>query len=229
MQTVVQTYQRSYTDLNLVYPKDQIESENYSISRIEMSRDRCMMEMMQGARHYWTVRGLKSNFEYVRLYKKGEGVMMSDTPMERNSNREFISRANGDVLIFGLGLGLVIIPLLEDDSVKSITVVELYQDLIDLVLPILKPLDNKNKLRAVQGDAFNYELAKGSKFDSIYFDIWLNITSDDYEQHKQLKKQYRKYVNKANPNSFIDCWLNSYYRKDVAKEKRQEKAGRWGW
>jgi hypothetical protein len=88
--------------------------------------------MMDG--NGWLTMGLKSDFPYVRLVKKGEGVMMSDTPMERNTNYHILDKANGDVLIFGLGIGLIILPLLRKENVKSITVVELYQDLIDVHL-----------------------------------------------------------------------------------------------
>ena len=84
--------------------------------------------------------------DYVKLVVDGE-LMMSNTPMEKRTAGEFVYSAKGDVLIAGLGIGLVIMPLLYDDSVNSVTVVEKYQDVIDCVLPQLKPHDKNNKLK----------------------------------------------------------------------------------
>jgi hypothetical protein len=211
---------REYIDLNTIYPKDKIESENYSISRISLSKDEVMWELMRNRDNYWYVRGLKPDFEYVRLVQKGKGVMMTDTPMERNTNSKFIQKANGDVIIFGLGLGLIVLPLLSDTKIKSITVVELYQDLIDLVTPFLKPFDKEDKLKVVQGDVFTYTPEKGVKYDTIYSDIWISICDDNYEEQKKLGRRYSKYLNRTNPNSFSDAWLKSHYQKERIKEKR---------
>ena len=211
---------RSYIDLHTIYPTTEIESETYKINTICLTKEQVRMEQMRNFRDYWYVAGLKADFNYIRLIKKGDGIMMSDTPMERNTNADFIRNANGDVLIFGLGLGLIVLPLLSDTDVKSITVVELYQDLIDLVEPILKPHDTQNKLKVVQGDCFNYKPAEGSKFDSIYFDIWISISDENYEEQKKLGRMYSKYLNRSNPNAFSDAWLKSHYQKERAKERR---------
>ena len=210
---------REYIDLNTIYPTEKIESDTYSISRVSLTEDQVRWEQIRNFRDYWYVRGLKANFDYVRLVKKGDGVMMSDTPMERNSNKEFIRNANGDVIVFGLGLGMIILPLLSDDTVKSITVVELYQDLIDLVTPFLKPFDKENKLKVVQGDVFTYTPEKTVKFDTIYFDIWISICDDNYEEQKKLTRKYSKYLNRDNPKAFSDAWLKSHYQKERRKEK----------
>jgi spermidine synthase len=214
--------QRSYVDLHTVYPAIKLESKNYEIEPFSLTEEQVSLEKMRNFRNYWLTSGLKANFNYVRLVKKGgfNDVMMSDTPMERNTNTDFLTKANGDVIVFGLGLGLIIIPLLSDPTIKSITVVELYQDLIDTVLPILKPLDKENKLIVVQGDAFTYKLKKEAKFDTIYFDIWVNICSGDYEEHKQLMRMFRKHLNKDNPNAFMSCWLHETHKAAIRREKR---------
>ena len=216
--------QRQYVDLNKIYPKHRIESENYAINRVSLTEDQVKWEKIRNFRDYWYVAGLQANFEYVNLIQKGKGVMMSDTPMERNTNRHFIENANGDVIVFGLGLGMIIIPLLSDENIKSITVVELYQDLIDTVVPFLKPFDTQNKLKVVQGDCFDYTPEKGAKYDTIYFDIWRDICDDNYEEQKKLTRKFSKYVNRDNPKAFSDAWLKSHYQKERAKEKR---SGGW--
>ena len=213
----------NYIDLHTIYPKQELKSNTYTINSFELTEDEVHWEKIRNFRNYWAVAGLKSNFPYVRLVKNGEGVMMSDTPMEKNTNRDFIQKANGDVIIFGLGLGLVIIPLLKKESVKSILVVELYQDLIDIVEPILKQHDTENKLIVVQGDCFEFHksLPKENKFDCIYGDIWISVCDDNYDEMKLLTKNWKNRLNRENPNSFIDHWMKDYLKKERAKAKRE--------
>ena len=143
------------------------------------------------------------NGEYIRLTNRE--CIMSNTPMEKRTNTEFICNANGDVFIAGLGIGLIILPIQEKEEVKSITVLEKYSEIIKLVGDQL-PLNDKVKI--IQGDVFNYEFPKGTKFDAIYFDIWNYINDDVYEEMKLLKKKYRKYkkMKKYNPKVFCSCW-----------------------
>lgn len=216
--------QREYIDLHTVYPEGIIDSETYKIERIILSESQVSMEKVRSSidGNYWLTMGLQPNFPYVKLVQKGEGVMMSDTPMERNTNRDFVKRANGDVLIFGLGIGLIILPLLKDDSIKSITVVELYQDLIDVVSPVLKKHDPNNKLNIIQGDCFEIHkvIPKEKKFDCIYGDIWISINTENYSEMKKLTAIWRFRLNRSNPNSFIDHWMQNYLKKEITKDKR---------
>jgi hypothetical protein len=211
---------RAYVDLHTVFPNEIIEGDVYKIEKFELSESHVRLEQIRGER--WLTSGLKANFPYVKLVKKGEGVMMSDTPMERNTNDFFIQQANGDVLIFGLGLGLIILPLLNDENVKSITVVELYQDLIDLVQPILRKKDLLNKLTIIQGDCFEFhkQVPKNKKWDCIYGDIWIGICVDNYEEMKILTRNFKNKLNKDNPNSFIQHWLKDHLKREISQEKR---------
>ena len=212
-----------YTDLHTVYPTEPFVSETYTIDSVVLTEDRVRMEQMSNYRNSWLTRGLKADFPYIRLKMNGKGIMMSDTPMERNTNHDFIRKANGDVIIFGLGLGLVILPLLKKENVKSVLVVELYQDLIDLVHPILKKHDTENKLSVIQGDCFEVHksIPKEQKFDSVYGDIWIEICTDNYEEMKILTKNWKNRINRENSNAFIDHWMKGYLKKQIAEEKRE--------
>lgn len=154
--------------------------------------------------------------EYIRLIdktKRFDGCVMSDTPMEHRTNYEILKKANGDVLIGGLGIGMILIPLMNKEEVKSITIIEKYQDIIDIVGSQL-PLNNKVKI--IQGDIFNNDFPRGTNFDTIYFDIWNYINSDVYEEMKELKKKYRRCLRSKteNPNSWIGCWAESEARNN---------------
>lgn len=216
---------RPYVDLHTVYPNKLIECETYKITPFALTTDEVQLQkarsIMSGKG--WTTLELQPNFQYVKLVKKGEGTMMSDTPMERNSNRDFVRKANGDVLIFGLGLGLIIMPLLDAEEVTSITVIELHQDLIDLVTPILKKYDHHNKLKVVQGDCFEYhkQVEKGTKFDCVYGDIWIDIDQDNYDEMKALTKVWKYKINRHNHYSFIDHWMKDHLKYLITKEKRE--------
>src|SRR5690349_4219937 len=61
--------------------------------------------------------------------------MMSDTLYERQTNQIFLDSAKGDVLILGLGIGLIVYPIMNKANVTSIKIVELHQEVIDLILP----------------------------------------------------------------------------------------------
>lgn len=145
---------------------------------------------------------------YMRLRDKENrlyGCVMSDTPMEQRTNTKFIEKANGDILIGGLGIGMVLIPLIEKPEVKSITVIEKYQEIIDIVG---SQIDFKGKVTIINDDVFKAKTPRGAKYDIIYFDIWNYINSDIYEEMKQLKAKYKSKLRKKseNPKSWIGCW-----------------------
>ena len=152
---------------------------------------------------------------YVVLYDNAPtelcNIIMSDTPMEIRTNREFIEKAHGDVLIAGLGLGIVVLSIQEKKEVESITVIELYSELVDLVVPRI-PLNGKVKI--VTGDIFEWLPAEGQKFDTIYFDIWNDISGDNLPQTIMLHRRFKKYLNrKDNP----EAWMNSWRRVDFRR------------
>ena len=121
---------------------------------------------------------------YARLLVDG-GVMMTDTPMEKDSNRRLIEMARGHVLIGGLGLGMVIWPLLlKKPDLHSLHILEKNPDVIDLVTRHL-PLDSR--LEIEQADVFRWRPSRGlPKFDAIYFDIWPDICLSNIAEANKL-------------------------------------------
>jgi hypothetical protein len=57
-------------------------------------------------------------------------LMMSDTRMEHYTNYKVVREARGNVLIAGLGLGMILHPILAKKEVLSVTVIEKYADVI---------------------------------------------------------------------------------------------------
>jgi len=145
----------------------------------------------------------------VCLHGGGE-LMMSDTEMERRTNNWFFWNAHGDVLIGGLGLGMVLLGVEAKEKVKSITVIEKHQEIIDLVVPQL-PLNGKVKV--ICGDVFGWYPDKGIAYDTIYFDIWNSISGDNYEEMKTLHRRFARRLNRDNPCCWMSCWRHEEAKK----------------
>lgn len=206
-------FDRKSIPLNEIYKED-LQNDKFAIKRFELTESEVSYELMRNYRNLWLVRGLKPNYTYVKLQDRFN-VWMSDTPMEINSNYDFIRRANGDVLIFGLGLGMIILPLLNDKAIKSIKVVEIDAELINLVLPVIKLYDKRNILQVINADAHEFHKMENPsvKYDSIYGDIWESIHGDNYVEMKKLTAKWKNRLNRQNPDAFIEHWLKQQMRK----------------
>ena len=151
--------------------------------------------------------------QYIILDIKGKGIMMSDTPMEKRTNEDFVKKANGRVFIAGLGIGLIIHNLkskIQSGEVSEVVVFELEQDVIDLVAPYFQ----NEKIKIIKQDIFQYEPKPDDVFDTIYFDIWETISDDNLDEMLFLHKNWKGNLNKENERSFIDSWLKKYLEKE---------------
>jgi predicted membrane-bound spermidine synthase len=131
---------------------------------------------------------------YCRLMLNGGTLMMSDTDMERRSNREFVREARGQVIIAGLGLGMVLTAILPKPEVHSVYVIEQSQDVIDLVEPHIRATMGehaKRKLAVECADIFEWPLPKKKTWDTIYFDIW-SATNIPLDESTRLKRRFAR-------------------------------------
>lgn len=136
-------------------------------------------------------------------------TVMSNTKSEIWDHRHFVRTAKGNILINGLGLGCVIEDLLKKDEIKSITVIEKYKDVIDLVFPHIKD----SRVKVINECAFEYKPKKEDKFDCVWHDIWDYITSDNLPE---MEKLHRKYGRKTE-------WQDSWAKDLCLREKRKYK------
>lgn len=142
---------------------------------------------------------------YIRLTHNGECVM-SDTSMEQRTNLRFCSKAYGDIIIGGLGIGMIVMAIQDKPEVKSITVIEKNQEVIDLVA---SQLDFNEKVNIICSDVFEWKPERGVKYDMAYMDIWNWINEDIYKKEIQpLKRKYARFLRgkDINPNRFNECW-----------------------
>lgn len=142
--------------------------------------------------------------KYTRLLIGGS-LWMTDAEFECFTSAPIVSRMEGDVLIGGLGLGLILPAVLQRKSVKSVLVVERSADVISAVAPFYK----SKKLRIVMGDVFTFE--PDGKYDCIYLDVWQNVPNeDDAKDIARLKKRYAKYLRAG---GWIKAWCEDYARR----------------
>jgi hypothetical protein len=151
--------------------------------------------------------------KYARLsHREANGsrgaTIMSDTWMEQQSNTEFVRQARGDVLIAGLGIGMVLLAVQDKPEVTSVTVVELYTEVIEMVRSQL-PLNGK--VTIINANIFDYK--PDALYDTIYFDIWDGICGDNYPE---MKKLHRKLAKKRRNGG----WMSSWRRKDCQRMAR---------
>ena len=156
--------------------------------------------------------------QYVKL-SVNNILMMSDTDMEKRTNYEFISNAKGDVMIAGLGIGLILHNLekkVKTGEVKSITVYEKYQDVIDLITPYYKHLPLTVKCE----DILNYLPPKEEIYDTIYFDIWPTIDTNNLKDIRILHNRWKFHKRQ-------DGWMDSWVKQKLQNMKREENRYYW--
>lgn len=146
---------------------------------------------------------------YAKLCIHGS-LMMTDTRFEWRSNAGAVYRAKGRVLIGGLGIGMVLAPILASPVVEEVTVVEKHQDVIDLVEPHVRKLPGGSKLKIICADILEWKPPRGARWDAIYFDIWQNICTDNLPEMNRLKRRFR---NCKAPGGWMGCWEEDALRR----------------
>lgn len=194
------------------------EQDNVRIIHMDVTREDILIQnlrkLMSHGPHWLHSRLEPGKYCVIKI---DGSTVMSDTWMERFTNQEIIEKANGDVLIAGLGIGMILTLLEEKDEVNSITVLEKNRTVIDLVAPWF----NNLIIDIVHANVFTWQPIQN--FDTIYFDIWPDISDLHYEETKTLHKKYRPYLRRSNPDHFMQSWMRNEFRK------LRRKAIREGW
>jgi len=134
---------------------------------------------------------------YTNLLKNGE-VLMYDTELEYSQHQPLWDDATGDVLIGGLGIGMVNQKLMDNPNVTSVTIIEKNQEVIDLVWPHC-PKDNTFTL--INADIT--EWTPTQNYDYIWLDTWCTVLqSREWNPYNtDLYNRFKSYTPK------IGAWL----------------------
>ncbi len=180
-------------------------SGNVRIEHFEVTEDQSRFSVIR--------REYVSPGTYTRLFINNI-LMMSDTDMERATNMDVVENSFGDVLIAGLGIGLIVPPILDKEDVTSVTIIEKSQDVINLVEPYYR----HPKLMVVCDDIFTWK--PEMKYDTIYFDIWDSICVDNLKEINSLHRKAGRW--KRDSDSWVSSWVVKKLRRLRDKEKSRE-------
>jgi spermidine synthase len=197
----------NFNDLIEVYTDDILESSNFFVIKSKLSKN----DYINISDDVPFKDKLIVNKEYVILHNKLTGkVMMSNHETETYTNIKFLDNVKGDVIVFGLGIGLIILPLLNDDRIKSIDIIEIDIGLIEMISKKLAKYDINKKINIINADANEYHLVNKKLYDTIYFDIWYSVEIQTFAQIDTLHSNWNRFLKKG---GWIDSWL-SEKRKD---------------
>lgn len=107
---------------------------------------------------------------------------MSLTPMEMFTLRGGIRRAKGDVVVAGLGLGYQLIEVSRRRTVKRLRLIERSQELVDWLLPRIKPHLGCELADVIVGDVYD-ELPKLTA-DVALVDVFDTYGNNDWERDR---------------------------------------------
>lgn len=182
-------------------------SGQWTVSTIEVTEAQARLDNMRNAMRGQRYLDVKPGF-YKRLAHDKRGCVMSNTPMEIYTNSSFIYRAKGNVLVNGLGLGVVLTAILAKAEVERVTVIEISQDVIALVAPHFQSAIDAERLRIVHANCYEYTPPKGEKYDAVWHDVWDTICVDNLAEMTRLK---RKYARRAR---WQGCWAEDEIRAE---------------
>lgn len=151
-------------------------------------------------------------------------LVMSDGPEEHRSNTYAVQRAHGDVLVAGLGIGMILVPIVQKAEVRTVTVLESNPHVIRLVEEPLRDYlgwQHAPKLNVVQADVRTWRWSPGAAWDTIYFDIWEDICTDHLPEMTKLKRRYAKRRRSTNPQSWMGAWSEAELRRRQQLDSRR--------
>ena len=139
---------------------------------------------------------------------EGNIPWVSVCPSEINSMSRQIEQANGRCLVLGLGLGYYPYMISRKKNVKTITIVEINEDIIKLFEKFILPqFDCKEKIKIVHGDAVKYvEEMSRDEFDFCFADIWEG-QQDGAEAYLKIKP-----CEARNPYTVFTYWIEDQIR-----------------
>jgi hypothetical protein len=147
-------------------------------------------------------------------------TIMSDTPAEIADHLEFMEKANGRILINGLGLGVAVNYLLSEEKrkcVEHIDVVEMNGAVISLMAPYFK---DDPKLTIHHADAYEIKWPVNTFWNYAWHDIWYEINPDDLKLQNRLHRKYQNHV------GWQDSWHRTWMQKYMIWERRQKREGK---
>jgi hypothetical protein len=145
-----------------------------------------------------------------RLEHKDEGQWMSDIPQELVQMAAFAKGAAGEVLIAGLGLGLLAHLVAKKPGVKRVDIIEISPEVIRLCGRTLP-----RKCRVIQRDIVDFIKNQEVWFwDRAYFDTWQGTNEATW--HETILPLRRLVQNKFG-SVHLQCWAEDEMKGQVVR------------
>jgi len=185
-------------------------SGDWSIKHFTVSEDDARMFNLRQLINHTPNRSIDPG-DYIKLCNNGY-VVMSDTQAEKNDHHPIFYKAHSfnslerpfTALINGLGLGYITQKLLEFNFLRSITVIEISEDVINLVAPYIKD----SRLEIIHADALEYK--PKDFYTLVWHDIWSGICIDNKPEYIKLNRKYGKKCH----------WQGSWCKREVYEREK---------
>ena len=174
-------YYKEFKNMAEIHPEGESASGRYTMNYVQAREMSDMAKMMNPE-----YASQKDQMVCVLRDTELQEIVMSDSAMEQDTNIDVVRGAKGDVLVAGMGMGMILLAMQDRPEITSITVVEISQELHDFIRPNLKLND---KVNIVISDIHDY--IPDRKFDTVYCDIWNDISSDNYEEMNDLSYKFK--------------------------------------
>lgn len=165
----------------------------WSIETFTLDEDQAMRGNLLAMVNSMSFLHLTKPGTYTKLTHKERGVVMSNTPMEVRTNMEFIETARGKVAINGLGLGMVVMALLNKPEVESITVFELDPHIIAMVGDYFL-MNHADRVKIKQADALTSQPGPKEFYDVVWHDIWDDISDLRIPEMEMLRAKWKNHA-----------------------------------
>ena len=137
--------------------------------------------------------------------------MMSDTPDEIRDHIGFIHRAEGTVLIHGLGIGMCAMAVARKPEVRHVLVIEKSPDVIALVAAPLQAQYCGKKIEIHEADAFTWKPTQGKRWNFIWHDIWPTLCESNLDEMATLHRRFGRRCD----------WQGSWGKERLQKQRRR--------
>jgi hypothetical protein len=163
-------------DLPWAYPETP-EYRVFELGKWKLSKTPAMSNIIG----YWTPLAGVPDGHMLQRKTHGEWkIWMSLTPMELQSHQRHIASAHGNVVVAGLGMGMVIFNMVKRPEVTRVLVMEKDPQVIELFERITdwRNWPGAEKLEIRQGDALLLKDKGNTVIDFLYVDIWEKLGTE---------------------------------------------------